>query len=117
MRKSICSTGEDTVEKNEEEELEFTVMDQPVIIPQATVETNKPPMEVHPTPPVIDFPHQHVLPPIAALPIPSEANNHRDAVLVPTGLRSSRKTKPPEHYGDPISLPDVWTHPIEEGAM
>ena len=73
-------------------------MDQPVIIPQETVETNKPP--------------------IAALPIPSEANNHRDAVLVPAGLRrSSRKTKPPERYGDPISLPDVWTHPLEEGAM
>ena len=107
----------DTAEEKEEEELfEFTVMDQPVITPQDAVEINHPPIAVLPTPPVIDAPHQHAVPPNAALPIPPEANNHRDAV--PAGLRrSSRRTKPPERYGDPITLPDVWTHLIEEDAM
>ena len=106
----------DTAEEKEEEELEFTEMDQPVITPQDAVEINQPPIAVLPTPPVIAAPHQHAVPPNAALPIPPEANNHRDAV--PAGLRrSSRRTKPPERYGDPITLPDVWTHLIEEDAM
>ena len=106
----------DTAEEKEEEELEFTEMDQPVITPQDAVEINQPPIAVLPIPPVIDAPHQHAVPPNAALPIPPEANNHRDAV--PAGLRrSSRRTKPPERYGDPITLPDVWTHLIEEDAM
>ena len=104
-------SGDTAVEK-EEEELEFTEMDQP---PQDAVEINQPPIAVLPTPPVINAPHQHAVPPNAALPIPPEANNHRDAV--PAGLRSSRRTKPPERYGDPITLPDVWTHLIEEDAM
>ena len=77
---------------------------------------NQQPIAVLPTPPVIDAPNQHAVPPNAARPIPPEANNHRDAV--PAGLqRSSRKTKPPERYGDTITLPDVWTHLIEEDAM
>eukprot|EP00731_Ephydatia_muelleri_P008226 Em0004g564a len=81
----------DTAEEKEEEELEFTEMDQPVITPQDAVEIDQPPIAVLPTPPVIDAPHQHAVPPNAALPIPPEANNHRDAV--PAGLRrSSRKT-------------------------
>eukprot|EP00731_Ephydatia_muelleri_P007543 Em0003g1791a len=107
----------DTAEEKEEEELfEFTEMDQPVITPQDAVEINQPPIAVLPTPPVIDAPHQHAVPPNAALPIPPEANNHRDAV--PAGLRrSSRRTKPPERYWDPITLPDVWTHLIEEDAQ
>ncbi|KAL5510338.1 hypothetical protein EMCRGX_G005867 [Ephydatia muelleri] len=106
----------DTAEEKEEEELEFIEMDQPVIALQDAVEINQPPIAVLPTPPVIDAPHQHAVPPNAALPIPPEANNHRDAV--PAGLRrSSRRTKPPERYGDPITLPDVWTHLIEEDAM
>ena len=108
----------DTAVENEEEdlELEFTEMDQPVIILEDTVEVNQPPIAVLPTPPVIDAPHQHAIPPNAALPIPPEANNHRNAV--PAGIRrSSRKTKPPERYGNPITLPDVWTHLIEEDAM
>eukprot|EP00731_Ephydatia_muelleri_P037376 Em0453g3a len=106
----------DTAEEKEEEELEFTEMDQPVITPQDAVEINQPPIAVLPTPPVIDAPHQHAVPLNAALPIPPEANNQRDAV--PAGLRrSSRRTKPPERYGDPITLPDVWTHLIEEDAM
>ncbi|KAL5503537.1 hypothetical protein EMCRGX_G010502 [Ephydatia muelleri] len=107
----------DTAEEKEEEELfEFTEMDQPVITPQDAVEINQPPIAVLPTPPVIDAPHQHAVPPNAALPIPPEANNHRDAV--PAGLRrSSRRTKPPERYWDPITLRDVWTHLIEEDAQ
>ena len=106
----------DTAEEKEEKELEFTEMDQPVITPQDAVEINQPPIAVLPTPLVIDAPHQHAVPPNAALPIPPEANNHRDAV--PAGLRrSSRRTKPPERYGDPITLPDVWTHLNEEDAM
>ncbi|KAL5505155.1 hypothetical protein EMCRGX_G006542 [Ephydatia muelleri] len=75
----------DTAEEKEEEELEFTEMDQPVITPQDAVEINHLPIAVLPTPPVIDAPHQHAVPPNAALPIPPEANNHRDAV--PAGLR------------------------------
>ena len=91
----------DITEENEEEELEFTEMDQPVIIPQDTVKINQPPIAVLPTPHVIDAPHQHAVPPNAALPIPPEANNHRNAV--PAGLRLSlRKTKPRERYGTPI---------------
>ena len=109
----------DTAEENEEEEHEITVMDQPVIIPQDTVEIyqppeitvmdqpviipqdtveiNQPPIALLPTPPVIDVPHQHAVPRNVALPIPSE-NNYRDAV--PAGLRrSSRKTKPPDVMG------------------
>eukprot|EP00731_Ephydatia_muelleri_P025540 Em0017g623a len=53
----------DTAEEKEEEELEFTEMDQPVITPQDAVEINQPPIAVLPTPPVIDAPHQHAVPP------------------------------------------------------
>jgi len=105
----------DTAEVDEEEELEFTEIDQPVIIPQDAVEVNQPPIAVLPTPTVIDAPPQHAIPQNAALPIPPQANN-RD--VVPAGLRrSSRKTKPPERYGNPITLPDVWSHLIEEDAV
>ena len=108
---------QDTVEINQPPEITVR-MDQPVIIPQDTVEINQPPIALLPTPPVIDVPRQNAVPRNAALPIPSE-NSHRDAV--PAGLRrSSRKTKQPERYGDPINtIPDVhvWTHLIEEGAM
>ena len=78
-----------TTEENKEEDLEFTEMDQPVIIPQDTVEANQPPIAVLLTPNVIDAPHQHAIPPNAALLIPPEANNHRNAV--PAGLRQSSK--------------------------
>ena len=106
----------ETPQRKMKRQFEFTEMDQPVIIPQDTVQVNQPPIAVLPTPPVIDAPYQHAVPPNAALLIPPEANNHRDTV--PAGLRrSSRKTKPPERYGNPITLPDVWTHLIEEDAM
>eukprot|EP00731_Ephydatia_muelleri_P006845 Em0003g1093a len=83
----------DTVEENEEEEVEFTV--RAAIIPQETVETDQPPIADLPTPPPVT--HQP---------------------LTPAGLRqSSRKTKPPDCYGDLISLTDVWTDPYKEGAM
>ena len=83
----------DTVEENEEEEVEFTV--RAAIIPQETVETDQPPIADLPTPPPVT--HQP---------------------LTPVGLRqSSRKTKPPDCYGDLISLTDVWTDPYKEGAM
>ena len=79
------------------------------------MEVNQPPIAVLPTPTVIDAPPQHAIPQNAALPIPPQANN-RD--VVPAGLRrSSRKTKPPERYGNPITLPDVWSHLIEEDAV
>ena len=74
----------DTIEEDEEAELEFTEMDQPVIISQDIVEVNQPPIAVLPTSPVIDAPYQHAIPPNAALPMPPEANNHKDAV--PAGL-------------------------------
>ncbi|KAL5463629.1 hypothetical protein EMCRGX_G032544 [Ephydatia muelleri] len=60
----------DTTEENEEEEHEITVMDQPVIIPQDTVEINQPPIALLPAPPVIDVSHQHAVPRNVALPTP-----------------------------------------------
>ncbi|KAL5517939.1 hypothetical protein EMCRGX_G003587 [Ephydatia muelleri] len=56
--------GGDTAEEKEEEELEFTEMDPPVITPQDAVEISQPPIAVLPAPPVIDAPHQHAVPPM-----------------------------------------------------